>query len=211
MIVNTLGWDTDCNSGNLGCLMGIKNRLEGINHGPDWRGPVPDKLYLSTADGGRSISDAASEAVYLANTGDSFMAFQLYFPKTGPAFTLNCSIRFNALLVKNRLLQRALRPSPMLGYSLHGTRSLAIQYKSLANGRSARVETPTFSPSAEISKYFTNRGYSLLASPSIYSGQTIIAQLVANESNTAPFLASLFIKHYNELDEFSDNRLLYKN
>ena len=27
MIVNTCGWDTDCNSGNVGCLMGIKNGL----------------------------------------------------------------------------------------------------------------------------------------------------------------------------------------
>ena len=47
-IVNTLGWDTDCNAGNLGCLMGIKNGLDGINNGPDWRGPVADKLYLPT-------------------------------------------------------------------------------------------------------------------------------------------------------------------
>jgi ADP-ribosylglycohydrolase len=29
MIVNTSGWDTDCNSGNLGCLLGIKNGLAG--------------------------------------------------------------------------------------------------------------------------------------------------------------------------------------
>ena len=36
MIVNTAGWDTDCNSGNLGCLLGIKNGLKGIDAGPDW-------------------------------------------------------------------------------------------------------------------------------------------------------------------------------
>ncbi|MEZ4560537.1 MAG: ADP-ribosylglycohydrolase family protein [Caldilineaceae bacterium] len=41
MIVNTSGWDTDCNSGNVGCLLGIKNGLAGIDHGgPDWRTPV---------------------------------------------------------------------------------------------------------------------------------------------------------------------------
>jgi len=43
MIVNTCGWDTDCNSGNAGCLMGIKNGLTGIDGGPDWRGPVADR------------------------------------------------------------------------------------------------------------------------------------------------------------------------
>src|SRR5918911_1426489 len=57
MIVNTCGWDTDCNSGNVGCLLGIRNGLAGIEDGPDWRGPVADRLYLATADGGRAIND----------------------------------------------------------------------------------------------------------------------------------------------------------
>ena len=35
MIVNTCGWDTDCNSGNVGCLLGIKNGLPGIDAGSD--------------------------------------------------------------------------------------------------------------------------------------------------------------------------------
>src|SRR3712207_2462960 len=38
MIVNTCGWDTDCNSGNVGGLLGIKNGLAAIEAGPDWRG-----------------------------------------------------------------------------------------------------------------------------------------------------------------------------
>jgi hypothetical protein len=60
MIVNTCGWDTDCNSGNVGCLLGIKNGLAGLNKGPDWRGPVADRMYLPTADGGRAITDAVT-------------------------------------------------------------------------------------------------------------------------------------------------------
>ncbi len=60
MIVNTCGWDTDCNSGNVGCLLGIKNGLSGIDAGPDWRGPVADRMYLPTADGGRAVTDAVT-------------------------------------------------------------------------------------------------------------------------------------------------------
>src|SRR6202022_137191 len=48
MIANTAGWDTDCNSGNVGCLMGIKNGLSGIEAGPDWRGPVAGPMYRPT-------------------------------------------------------------------------------------------------------------------------------------------------------------------
>ena len=34
MIVNTSGWDTDCNSGNIGCIMGIHLGLQGFEGGP---------------------------------------------------------------------------------------------------------------------------------------------------------------------------------
>ena len=56
MIVNTCGWDTDCNAGNVGCLLGIKNGLATLATGADFRGPIADRLYLPTADGGRAIS-----------------------------------------------------------------------------------------------------------------------------------------------------------
>ncbi len=70
MIVNTSGWDTDCNSANVGCLLGIKNSLAGIDASPvDWRGPVADRLYLPTADGGRAISDAVIETYHIVNSG----------------------------------------------------------------------------------------------------------------------------------------------
>ncbi len=203
-IVNTLGWDTDCNAGNLGCLMGIKNGLDGINNGPDWRGPVADKLYLPTADGGRSISDAASEAIYLANTGRQFHGLPAEFPKNGARFHFELPDSVQGFDSEDTIECRGTSTiSNIIGYSLKGTRCLSIQFNSLANGRSARVETPTFSTSAEISKYFSNRGYSLLASPTIYPGQNISARLVADESNLKPILTSLYIKHFNKFDELS--------
>src|SRR6185437_560106 len=58
MIVNTSGWDTDCNAGNVGCLMAIRLGLEGLEAGPDWRGPLADRMLISSADGGNSINDA---------------------------------------------------------------------------------------------------------------------------------------------------------
>jgi ADP-ribosylglycohydrolase len=66
-IVNTAGWDTDCNSGNVGCLLGIRNGLAGI--ADRWREPVRDRMYLSSADGGRAITDAVTEAVHVVNAG----------------------------------------------------------------------------------------------------------------------------------------------
>ena len=45
-IVNTAGWDTDCNAGNAGCLFGIRTGLAGIDAGPDFRTPIADRIYI---------------------------------------------------------------------------------------------------------------------------------------------------------------------
>ena len=41
MIVNTSGWDTDCNAGNVGCLLGIMNGLRGSMPVPTGAGRSP--------------------------------------------------------------------------------------------------------------------------------------------------------------------------
>src|SRR5215210_7219535 len=86
MITNTSGWDTDCNSGNVGCIMGIKNGLAGIEAGPDWRGPVADRMYLPTADGGRAVTDAVREAYRVAAIGRALAGETPVTPKSGARF-----------------------------------------------------------------------------------------------------------------------------
>ena len=63
MIANTSGRDTDCNAGNVGCILGVRNGLSAIEECPDLRVPPGDLLFLSSADGGRCVSDAAREAL----------------------------------------------------------------------------------------------------------------------------------------------------
>jgi len=91
MIANTAGWDTDCNSGNVGCLMGIKNGLAGIEAGPDWRGPVADRMYLPTADGGRAITDAVRETYEVISIGRA-LAGEPAPPPKGFVFVFRCLI-----------------------------------------------------------------------------------------------------------------------
>src|SRR5579871_4606788 len=86
MIVNTCGWDTDCNSGNVGCILGIRNGLSALSEGPDWRGPVADRLYLPTVDGGRCVTDAVSEALTIVNIGRALQGAAPIAPKEGARF-----------------------------------------------------------------------------------------------------------------------------
>ena len=134
MIVNTSGWDTDCNSGNVGCLLGIKNGLAGLYTGPDWRGPVADRLYLPTADGGRSISDAVTEAINVVNIGRALDGQPALLPKQGARFHFEMpgSVQgFRAETSDTVTLEN------VAGHSQLGQRSLALHYRHVALGRPA--------------------------------------------------------------------------
>jgi hypothetical protein len=91
----------------------------------------------------------------------------------------------------------------VVGFSETGSRTLAIRYHDLAAGRVGRVETATFIPSHATARYFEQHGYRLLASPTLYPGQTLRARLVASPENSSPVRISLYVKHYNATDELN--------
>jgi ADP-ribosylglycohydrolase len=202
MIVNTCGWDTDCNSGNVGCLLGIKNGLAGIDAGPDWRGPVADRMYLATADGGRAITDAVAETIHVVNSGRALAGEPPLAPKQGARFHFDLPGAVQGFMPEDSPEVRgAVTIENVPGHSKTGTRSLALRYAALAPGRPARVATPTFIPSRQVSDYFVKRGYSLYASPTLYAGQTLRAGLAADAGNGAAVCANLYVSVYGPDDE----------
>ena len=222
MIVNTCGWDTDCNSANVGCLMGIKNGLAGIDAGPDYRGPVADRLYLPTADGGRAITDAVIETYHLVNSGRALAGLEPVAPKAGARFHFELpgavhGFRSEASIARpcvphldiesGRPVVRvsgaglALEPAATLenvvGHSACGERSLAVRYQGVARKRPARVATATFIPPDAAHM----PGYGLMASPTLYAGQTVRARLQADATNAIPVVCRLYIRSYGAGDQ----------
>ncbi|MBD3181297.1 ADP-ribosylglycohydrolase family protein [Candidatus Poribacteria bacterium] len=194
MITNTSGWDTDCNGGNIGCLMGIKLGLEGINAGPDWRSPVADKLYLPTADGGRTITDAVRESEEIIKaarklSGTEFTPhkdcarYHFEFPGSVQGFTVEDSPESRGTATIENIE----------GRSSCGHRSLAIHFNGVAKGRQARIATPTFMPPDAINM----SGYSLYSSPTLYPGQTIKARLVVDSGNKKAVRCCPYIRLYH--------------
>jgi len=197
MIVNTCGWDTDCNSGNVGCLMGIKNGLTGIEAGPDYRGPVADRMFLPTADGGRAITDAVKEAYHIANIGRALAGEPALAPKGGARFHFELSGAVQAWLPDDSIESRGtVTLENVAGHSFLGTRSLALRYHGVAIGRPARAATATFTPPNAASM----PGYGLLASPTLYSGQTVRARLSADADNAMPVTCGLYLRVYGAED-----------
>ncbi|MGC9346694.1 MAG: ADP-ribosylglycohydrolase family protein, partial [Anaerolineae bacterium] len=190
MIVNTSGWDTDCNSGNVGCLMGIKNGLRGLATGPDYRGPVADRLYLPTADGGRAVTDAVTETYHLVNSGRALAGLKPVHPQNGARFHFSFPGAVQGFMADDSVdsagtlsLENVLR---------HSARSLALHYTGVATGRVARAGTATFlTPEAA-----RMPGYGLISSPTLYSGQTVRARVEADAEDKSAVNCGLYIKRY---------------
>lgn len=187
-IVNTCGWDTDCNSGNLGCLLGIRNSLDAFT-GKDWRGPVADRIYLPTADGGRAISDVATEAGRLVDVARALHG--------EPPLNLGDGSRFHFQL-----------PGSVQGFTVpagHGS-AVNIDDARAPGSRVLRVTatrpsgvvatTPTFTPPGARDM----PGYELVASPTLYPGQRIRATVSAPPANTVPVGVRLVVTRYGADD-----------
>ncbi len=194
MITNTSGWDTDCNSGNVGCLMGIKNGLGGIGSDPDWRGPVGDRMYLPTADGGRCVSDAVIETYKLVNIQRKISGLQPLRPKNGARYHFELPGSVQGFRVENGT---DVRLDNVVGYSQDGERSLGIHIRSFDPANGIRVVTNTFvSPEA-----MQMGGYGVLASPTLYTGQVIKARVTLEEGIAQPVTGRLTISVYGVNDQ----------
>jgi len=201
MIVNTCGWDTDCNSGNVGCIMGIKNGLAGIEAGADFRGPVADRMYLPTADGTHAITDAVRVAYRIANLGRRLAGLPPDAPKGGVRFHFTPRGSVQGFRPEESDAPGAeMAVASGSGHSMGGGRSLALRCRKLTATRSARASTPAFIPSVAVNDYFNRRGYGLLASPTLYPGQTVRAMLVADPANAGDLAARLFVRAYGAAD-----------
>ncbi|MFL0268875.1 ADP-ribosylglycohydrolase family protein [Candidatus Clostridium radicumherbarum] len=66
-ICNFCGWDTDCNVGNVGCIMGVRCGLVGIPY--FWRKPINDVFVSSSLIGDLNITDIPIFSAYLARIG----------------------------------------------------------------------------------------------------------------------------------------------
>jgi len=66
-ICNMCGWDTDCNAGNVGAIVGVLTGLDGIED--KWMTPVNDLLISSSVLGGLNIDTVSRSAQMFCKIG----------------------------------------------------------------------------------------------------------------------------------------------
>lgn len=185
-IVNTCGWDTDCNSGNLGCLLGIRNGIAGFEGERDWRTPVADRLFLPTADGARTATDAVTEALVITNIARRIRGKQPLELKDGAKFGFHFPGSLQGFQVADGIAEIANDD----GIGTNGEGALRIRVPTAAP---VHVATPTFIMPETLSV----PGYGLQGTPRLHSGQTVSAVISAEDSDATVRLA---VQVYNEED-----------
>ena len=182
-IVCTSGWDTDCNAGNVGCLMGAMLGLKGIEAGRDWRGPIADRMLISSADGGGAINDAVRITTRLVDIGRKLAGLpQLRPPKEGAQFHFSLPGSVQGFMAAGEGRARL----DVRNFPFERGRALQVHYTELGP-EAAAVLTPTFAPPEVVRM----RTYELMATPLVYPGQTVRARVVADARNAGPVAASL--------------------
>ena len=171
-IATMCSWDTDCNAGNVGTVLGVLTGLDGI--APHYRAPINDGVVLSGISGYLNILDLPTYAKELARTGYALAGEavpqaleetegELHFDFELPGSTHNFRTSDPFFLtLKHSTAQAA-----------QGTGSLEILVDRMVRGNRARVYYKPFYTRAD----FSDERYKPVFSPQVYSGQTMEMQL----------------------------------
>jgi hypothetical protein len=155
-------------------------------------------MFLPTADGGSAISDALTQAYRVINSGRALHGLNPLGPNHGAKFHFNLPGSVQGFREDESIDSRGvLRIENVPCDPGNGERGLALHFSGVSTGREARAATPTFIPPSFAQGKLH---YELLASPTLYPGQTVRARLIASLENSAPVQIGLYLRRYGAHD-----------
>ncbi len=195
-IATMCGWDTDCNAGNVGTVLGVMCGIEGLAE--RYRKPINDSIVLSSIAGSLNILDIPTYAKELALIGyktagedapkelvDSFKEGEIFFDfeLAGSTHNIRVSDTFHA------------KTQHSTKHAYSGTGSLEIQFDRMDREDSFKI----FYKPYYLRKDFSDERYSPVFSPTVYSGQKVSMKIYLDQFSglEAPMVAP-YIRLANE-------------
>ena len=199
MIACSAGWDTDCNSGNVGCLNGIRLGLKGFETGADIRKPVADRMYVVTSDSGSCISDAVSETRNILKAAAILEGEEILIPKSRFAFEYPGSVQ--GFMPYDKNTEEQVLQNIENSYESTGEYGCKISFSGLGKGVHASAAVDTFIDLQPKGQDGTSY-FDVLCSPTLYSGQVVKAEILSPEEASPNF--EFFIEYFDEDDKLRE-------
>ncbi len=209
-IATMCGWDTDCNAGNVGTVLGVMCGIKGIKK--SYRQPINDGVVLSGISGYLNILDIPSYAKELALLGfqlageepplsltNSFKKDEVYFDFNLPGSTHNIRV---SDFSKARIEQTFDGPD-----SPSGGGTLKVLYDRMTRGETFKLFYKPFYTREE----FSDERYLPVFSGKVYSGQeckTVIYQEQWNGNENMFLVPYIRLAHTNKEILLSHIRLV---
>jgi len=192
-IATMCGWDTDCNAGNVGTIMGVFCGLDGI---PDhYRKPVNDCIVASSVSGWLNIVDLPTFCKELAllacrlhgeqpprKLAESVKPGELHFDFDLPGST-------HGIRTSNPFKTPVLRHSREVRYGESGG-SLEIIFDRITNMESSKIYYKPFYRRED----FNDEKYKPTFAPQAVSGQTAEFQLWLDQWEGAPLRITSYVR-----------------
>ncbi len=179
-IATMAGWDTDCNAGNVGTIMGVACGVDGIPR--RYLDPINDGIVCSGISGYLNIVDIPSFCREVAMLGyrlcgepapeelaDAYRPGEVYFDFELPGSTHN-------IRLSDPFFCRAVHSTDQ---AYKGSGSLAILMDRMVRGNQCRVFYKPFYTRDD----FSDERYSPVFSPTAYPGQTVSMKLYLDQWN----------------------------
>ena len=209
-IANMCGWDTDCNVGNVGTIIGVIVGVDGIKK--KWKTPINDFVCCSSLIGSLNILDIPYLATYTAKLSYKIHKenppsrwteildktnryYHFEFPDSTHAFKLedkknnNCKIENTSIKSKT------------------GLRSLKLDLYNIEERKSYKLFNKTYYYPDD----FEDSRYDPAFSPVFYPGQSIKASIFLDEDDTISVKARLFIADSIKELHYFNNEIILKN
>jgi ADP-ribosylglycohydrolase len=179
-IATMCGWDTDCNAGNVGTVLGVACGVEGI--AAKYRKPINDSIVMSGISGYLNILDIPTYAKELAILGyrlaketcpqslkDSFADKDIYFDFELPGSTHNMRVSDPFLCQIKHSTEKAFQ----------GAGSLEVVFDRMVRGDQSKIYYKPF----YLRDDFSDERYSPTFAPKAYSGQTVSLKIYLDQWN----------------------------
>lgn len=181
-IANMCGWDTDCNVGNLGAILGVRNGIDGIDE--KWLPQVHDFICASSSIGFLNIQTVSQVAAYCAKITGKIYNWEpgeiwkgIFEKEEGAYFHFEFPTAIHGMRVRSSEGKKILL-SNTTEEAYQGKRSLKIVSPWTDNGDSFYLYyKPYYRPDD-----FDDSRYNPEFSPTVYPGDRIRAYLKGKEN-----------------------------